>query len=114
MSKVRGVPEWNGLQIPVGDLRRVFERILEHVEQTTGETVTLHEDYFYSLPAPELYDVGNDAPEPTIGQLTESWDNLTSHSDSDWTVNWEFVWLGDILRAVGHLLPEGGSRSVGQ
>lgn len=55
-----------------------------------------------------------DAPEPTIGQLTESWQNLTSHPDSDWTVNWEFVWLGDILRAMGHLLPEGGPRSVGQ
>jgi hypothetical protein len=106
------MPDWNGFQIPVADLRLVFERILGHVEETNGDEITLREDYFYSLPAPGLYDVSNDPPEPTIGQLTESWENLTSTPSADRTTNWEFVWLGDLLRAIGHLLPDGEPRSA--
>ncbi|GGL92895.1 hypothetical protein GCM10009706_34220 [Curtobacterium citreum] len=106
------MPEWNGLQIPVTDLRLVFDRILQHVEHANGESVVLREDYFYSLPAPGLYDVSSNPPEATIGQLTESWDNLTSAPAADRTLNWELVWLGDVLRAIGHLLPEGEQRSA--
>jgi len=95
--------ERNGLQITTADLRLVFERVLSHVEQTNGGAVTLGEDYFYSLPSPDLYDVLDDPPEPTIGQLTESWDNLTRNSAADSPLVWELVWLGDILRAIGHL-----------
>lgn len=65
--------------------------------------MTLHEDFFYSLPFPEICDVTSDAPSLTIGQLTESWTNLqrTQHIDS--TVTSELVWLGDLLKALGHL-----------
>ncbi len=104
--------EWNGLQIPVADLRLVFDRILAHVERVNGESVVLCADSFSSLPAPNLYDVSSDPPEPTIGQLTESWDDLTSAMDPDRTVMWELVWLGDVLRAIGHLLPDGEQRST--
>jgi hypothetical protein len=104
--------EWNGLQIPVTDLRLVFDRILAHVEHVNGESVGLRKDYFYPLPAPDLYDVSSDPPEPTIGQLTESWDNLMSAMDADRTLSWELVWLGYVLRAIGHLLPEGEQRST--
>ncbi|WP_229727925.1 hypothetical protein, partial [Curtobacterium luteum] len=79
-----------------------------------GESVVLREDYFYSLPAPGLYDVSSDPPEATIGQLTESWDNLTTAPAADRTLNWELVWLGDVLRAIGHLLPEGKQHSTGR
>ncbi len=81
------MPEWNGLQIPVTDLRLVFDRILQHVEHASGESVVLREDYFYSLSAPGLYDVSSNPPEATIGQLTESWDNLTSAPAADRTLN---------------------------
>jgi hypothetical protein len=92
--------EWAGLQIQVAELRQIFDRLMTHVESTQGGQVTLHEDYFYSLPAPGLYDVLEDAPDPTIGQLTESLDNLRRGDD---TITYELVWLGDVLRAVGHL-----------
>lgn len=103
---------WNGLQIPVTDLRLVFDRILEHVEHVNGESVVLREDYFYSLAAPDLYDMSSDPLEPTIGQLTESWDNLTWAMDDNRTSNWELGRLGDVLRAIGHLLPDGEQRST--
>lgn len=94
---------WNGLTIDTGELRDVFERLITHLEQTKGASVTLHEDYFYSLPYPEIYDVMNDAPAPAIGQLTESWANLHRSEDVNTTVTFELVWLGDLLKALGHL-----------
>jgi hypothetical protein len=106
------MPEWSGLQISVTELRLVFDRILEHVEHGSGGTVVLREDHFYSLPAPNLYDMSSGPPEATIGQLTESWDNLTSSPVVGLRSNWEFVWLGDVLRAIGHLPPEGEERSI--
>lgn len=93
----------SGLKIDTRELREVFERLITHLEQTRGESVTLHEDYFYSLPSPEIYDVTNDSPSPTIGQLTESWANLHRTPDIDSTVTFELVWLGDLLKALGHL-----------
>ena len=61
---------WSGLKIDIRELREVFERLITHLEQTRGESVTLHEDYFYSLPFPGIYEVTNDPSSPTIGQLT--------------------------------------------
>lgn len=95
--------EWAGLRIDVSELRQIFDRLMTHVESTQGEQVTLHEDYFYSLPAPALYNVLENAPEATIGLLTESLDNLRRGSETDDTITYELVWLGDVLRAVGHL-----------
>lgn len=93
---------WSGLKIDTGELREVFDRLISHLEQTRGESVTLHEDYFYSLPFPEIYDVTSDPPPPTIGQLTESWMNLRRTQDIDSTIMFELVWLGDLLKALGH------------
>ncbi|GAA2054990.1 hypothetical protein [Leifsonia soli] len=94
---------WDGLTIDTGELREVFERLVTHLEQTRGASVTLHEDYFYSMPYPEIYDVMKDPPALTIGQLTESWANLHRAEDGDSTVTFELVWLGDVLKALGHL-----------
>ena len=77
---------WSGLKIDTRELREVFERLITHLEQTRGQSVTLHEDYFYSLPFPGIYEVTNDPPSPTIGQLTESWTNLHDTKDVDSTI----------------------------
>jgi len=86
----------------VSELRRLFDRLLSQVESTHGDQVTLHENYFYSLPAPALYDVGENAPDPTMGQLTES-GRLRRGSGAGDPITYELEWLGDVLRAVGHL-----------
>src|SRR5688572_16223825 len=93
----------SGLTINTGELREVFERLITHLEHTRGGSVTLREDYFYSLPFPEIYDVTKGPPSPTIGQLTESWTNLQRTQDIDSTVTFELTWLGDLLKVLGHL-----------
>jgi|GEM_PF-1298237 len=94
--------KWEGLTIATSELRDVFDRLLAHLESQNGASVTLTEDYYYSIPFPRIYDVSKPAPEPTIGQLTESWDNIHDR-DADSTITFELVWLGDLLKAIGHL-----------
>jgi hypothetical protein len=94
------VDTWSGLRIEVSELREIVTRLLDDFEATHGEAVTLPEAYFYSVPFPELYDVLGSAPQLTVGQLTESWENLQRE---DASVQWELVWLGDVLKAIGHL-----------
>lgn len=77
--------------------------MLDHLEQQHGSTVAIPADYFWSVPAPEIYDV-TASPELTIGQLSESWDNVTSEregGDGD-TISFALVWLGDVMKAIGH------------
>lgn len=88
------------MRIEVAALRETVTRLLDDLEATHGEAVTLPENYFYSVPFPELYDVLRDAPQLTVGQLSESWENLQR---DDASVQWELVWLGDVLKAIGHL-----------
>ena len=88
------------MRIEVAAIRETVTRLLDDLEATHGEAVTLPEDFFYSVPFPELYDVLGDAPQLTVGQLTESWENLQR---DDASVQWELVWLGDVLKAIGHL-----------
>jgi hypothetical protein len=89
--------------IPVEDLRRVAERLLDHVRSAEGDVVELHEDMFWSIPPDALYDVYQQPPELTIGQLTESWDNLGKlMHDGEQPAGLDLVWLSDVLRAIGH------------
>lgn len=65
--------------------------------------VALHEDYFWWIQRPAVYDVGAE-PEPdamTVGQLTEAWKFLMDSVEQDRVVSHSAVWLSQILRAVG-------------
>ena len=91
------------LTIEIGELRRAIERVLDHVEQQHGSGVAIPADYFWSVPAPETYDVSS-APELTVGQLSESWDNVMKerNGDNGDTISFALVWLGDVMKAIGH------------
>lgn len=91
------------LGIEIGELRRAIGRVLDHVEEQHGSEVAIPADYFWSVPAPGTYDVLA-SPELTIGQLSESWDNVKKEreGDGDDTISFALVWLGDVLKAIGH------------
>ncbi|MFQ6199412.1 hypothetical protein [Streptomyces sp. NPDC000405] len=48
------------LQIPLVQLRNAFDAVLRHVEASAGHTVALRDEYFWSVPGNELYDVLNE------------------------------------------------------
>ncbi|MCK2029465.1 hypothetical protein KZC54_06945 [Microbacterium sp. KSW4-6] len=65
-------------------------------------TVRVGEDYFWSIPADQLYDVTAAPSGLTIGQLSESFDNIRELDTSpDRAISYGLVWLSDLLRAIG-------------
>jgi hypothetical protein len=91
------------VRIPVEDLRRAADILLDHLESTVGGVVELDRDMFWAVPPDALYDVYQEPGELTIGQLTESRDNIARVlEDQDSALSYGLVWLADVLRAVGH------------
>ena len=90
------------------ELREAFDVLIRHVEERHGSTIEVDADHFWSIPPDELYDVYDQPTELTIGQLTESLENVRSvaavAADPVNAISYAFVWLGDILRAAGHKL----------
>ncbi|GAA5155824.1 hypothetical protein [Amycolatopsis dongchuanensis] len=89
------------VEISLGTLRAAFEQVMTHFQETEGDVVRLKADYFWSIPDDDIYDVTRDPGKLTIGQITESYEQLVSLvGDSDRRVTWEGVWLSEVLRAV--------------
>jgi hypothetical protein len=92
----------SSIQIPVEKLREVFDTLLNHVAQDPGQYVTVRKDAFWSIPAPNVYDVYSEPQELTIGMISESWRNLEAMTGQDArVVGYGLVWLAEVLRAIG-------------
>lgn len=84
-------------------LRAKFEALMDHVEEHLGTSISIAEDYFWSVPYPEIYDAASDPGTLTTGQISESLENLRRSIDEpELFVGYELVWLADVLRAIGH------------
>ncbi|GAA0433035.1 hypothetical protein [Streptomyces luteireticuli] len=90
------------VQIRFDQLRRSFDAALRHAEAVHGDAVTLDEDYFWSVPPDQLYDVRQEPTELTIGQLSECLDHLDGlAAEPEDAVGHHLVWLAEVLKAVG-------------
>jgi hypothetical protein len=88
--------------ISLADLRRAFDILSTHVVETVGDDVNLAEDYFWSIPADQLYSVEEKPTELTIGQLSESLGNVQALLENPENVtSYTLVWIADIIRALG-------------
>lgn len=88
--------------IAIDVLKAAAETLIERVREVEGDTVSLRHDMFWSIPADELFDVYNEPEELTVGQLSDSWDQISRiTSRDDAPVGYALVWLADVLRAVG-------------
>jgi hypothetical protein len=87
--------------VPVSELRKVFELLMQHVEETDGPVIELGKDYFWSIPMDELYNVYEKPSDLTIGQLSECLQHLEKmNEDPEWVISYGLVWLAEVLRAV--------------
>ena len=91
------------MRIDLSELRSAFDTAIRHLESTEGTQVQLAIDYFWSVPTPDLYAVERNPP-LTIGQISDSWQNLRREREGDdsATIGFSAVWLSDVLRAIGH------------
>lgn len=91
--------------LAVETLRQVVNRALDHVRDVKSDQVELEKDYFWSIPTEELYDVYSRPENLTVGQVTESWENLRSLlARGDAVPGYALVWIADVLRALGNQL----------
>jgi hypothetical protein len=77
--------------------------LLDHLEDRHGPEVLLNRDMFWSISMDELYDIYQQPTTLTIGQLSENWGFLEQIvEERSAPVGYALVWLGEILRALGH------------
>jgi len=97
--------EWH-LEIDIAELEAAFRAVVKHLSEFNGTSVKVREDYFWSVPPNQIFDVPTQ-PELTIGQLSESWDNLKRErqSNDESTIGYAAVWLADVLKAIGYTHP---------
>lgn len=90
------------LMIEMRTLREAVNRVLDHVEQVSGSTVTLTADYYWHLPPDDSYNLAQAPPDgsPLVGQLADDVQEVTDLLDRpDQEI---FVWH-DLAHIVGVL-----------
>ncbi len=104
MSVMSGEPP----TVSFAELRKSFDVALTHIEAITGtNSIAVERDYFWSIPPDELYDAYNLPSDPTIGQVSESWQHLRDVvAEPDRVLGYHLVWLADVLRAIGSAVTE--------
>ncbi|MGI8310684.1 hypothetical protein [Saccharopolyspora hattusasensis] len=89
-------------------LRQVFNAALDSLQDRVGDTVELDKDFFWSIPQEAKYDnyTPPEADQLTLGQLSETWNNLVRLAEPGETVpTYALVWIGDVLKALGYQVP---------
>lgn len=95
------------VEIPVEILRRAADLLLSHLEAVEGPVVAVDKDMFWAIPAEQRNNVYAEPTDFTVGQLTESLQNIDRivEGSTDAT-SYALVWLADILRAAGEAVVE--------
>ncbi|WP_327074294.1 hypothetical protein OG196_30000 [Kitasatospora purpeofusca] len=90
------------VRIPLAELRRVLDVLVRQVEAQATEGRVAVADPYWSVPPAEAADLCAGPAEPTLGMVSESWEHLERMvGDESCAVGYGFVWLGDVLRAIG-------------
>ncbi|MCU1644952.1 MAG: hypothetical protein JWN03_5227 [Nocardia sp.] len=90
-----------GGEITYERLIEVFNVLIAHTKsRSVGETVSIGDDYFWSVPIAEMNAVSEDPPSLTIGQISESWSNIETMLADDYVISYGLVWFADVLRAI--------------
>lgn len=88
-------------EIPVDKLKGVFDLLMERIH-AGKQVLEIDADEFWSVPQDQVYDVYSEPRDLTIGALSDSWSYLEDMlSDPDRVVGYGFVWLSEVLRAIG-------------
>lgn len=95
------------VQIPVDVLRRAADLLLSHLQDIEGPVILIDKDMFWVIPAEQRNNVFAEPTDFTVGQLTESIQNLDCIVEgSSPATSYALVWLADLLRAAGEVVVE--------
>lgn len=90
------------VEIRLTQLAEALSVLIDHIRAISGkDSIVLADDYFWSIPVMEMNDFASDSPPtPTIGQISETWDNIESMIADDQVISYGLTWLADIFRAM--------------
>ena len=93
------------MKIATHELRIIVERLFRHLDERNIEELEFPYDYYWDIPKEDLYDSYKEPSHFTIGQLSDSWEDLKKLQDPsrDPLVH-DFVDLAAVLKAVGQTL----------
>lgn len=91
-----------GETINIPALRSVIAALLDRIEEQEGADPQLGPGYFWDVVAEDRYDVHNQSPQLSIGDLDETRDWLESacQEDSAPMPRYALAWAGDVLKAL--------------
>lgn len=90
------------IEVSIDTLRRAAQILLNHVEEAAGATVAIDTDMFWSITSDQRNNVYTEPTEFTIGQVSESLENLNRLvDDPSSATSFALVWLADTMRVVG-------------
>lgn len=87
------------------ELKKIFELLIDHVEQNCGNHIDVSDDYYWQIPEEMRYDVTIKPADFEIGQLSEDIENLRKMLNGERTpVSYGLVWFSKILARAGETL----------
>ena len=90
------------MKIKVKVLRIAINRMLDHVEATTGGEVDIDEDYYWFVPKDRLYVPESEPTGLTLGSLEDDWAAANALVEpSRAPIGYDLVWVSALLRALG-------------
>lgn len=90
------------MKIDVSDLRKAFEVLILHLEETNQRTFEIDADFYWDVPEEGRYDSYVEPKELNLGQLTDDWQELLKIANGDMPpVGPALVWFSSVLRSVG-------------
>jgi hypothetical protein len=93
-------------EVDLLELRRVVNRLLDHLIETRGvRAVPLDDRYYWEVPAPDRYRMDVDPAALEVGDLTEDWEFVSRLlQEEDAPVAYQLTELAPLLAYLGEVL----------
>lgn len=94
------------MEIDIVELKRVVDRLLDHLIHTRGvRVVELKNNYYWTVPDDQVYDMARNTFELGIGSLVDDWDFVSSLLDKETDpVTYQLTEVAPLLRYIGEVL----------
>lgn len=93
--------------VDIGELRRIVNDLLDHVEAINGPELRLDQDYYWDVDSDLLYDMTKDVPKADlVGSLGDSWEFLLNLRKQEGDIKIEgpslmLIHAAPLLRYIG-------------
>ena len=92
------------MKVFVRDVRQITNVPFDHIDATFGEVVEVENDLYWDIDSAQRDDVYEGPTTFGIGSLIDEYEWLHAlTTDDPAPINYQLVWLGALLRAIGEL-----------